>query len=216
MRDRRKGGRNMKASALAIALLVCVGCTHRDAPSGPDPAASASKGATVSPVPPGESIYVLKTSLVDQDGAKTSLDVYRGHPVLIAMFYATCPAACPTLTSDIKTIEGSLTPEQRADLRVLMVSFDPDRDTPAKLKGLVDKHKVDTARWKFATSTETSVREIAAVLGVQYRKIEGGEFSHSTKIVLLDRDGAIASQIDGLRQPNDELIAKLQSLPKPP
>lgn len=202
-----------RALRLLFVALLASACTRKESPANAEPSASASAVAS-SPIVAGESIYVLGTSLVDQDGKTVSLDVYRGHPVLMAMFYATCPAACPTLTSDIKNIEARLTPEQRADVRVLMISFDTERDTPTVLRGLVDKHKVDTARWKFATSSETSVREVAAVLGVQYRKIEGGEFSHSTKIVLLDRDGVIAAQVEGLRQPADELVAKLQALSK--
>ncbi|CAN5631085.1 SCO family protein [soil metagenome] len=204
----------MRAAAVVLALLFGLGCKRHDAPPGPS--ASAVPSVAPSPVPAGESIYVLGTRLVDQDDAKVRFDVFRGHPVLVAMFYATCPAACPTLTRDLQHIEERLTSEQRADLRVLMISFDPERDTPAKLRGLVDKYKVDTTRWKFATSSEKSVREIAAVLGVQYRKIDDGEFAHSTKIVLLDREGAIAAQLEGLRQPSDELVATLQSLPKAP
>ena len=152
--------------------------------------------------------------LTDQDGATAPLDVYRGHPVLIAMFYGTCPAACPTLTTDIKVIEEELTAEERADLRVLMVSFDPERDTPAALKALATRHRIDASRWKLAAASESSARELAAVLGVQYRKIDKGEFSHSTSIVLLDRAGVISAQIDGLRQPSGALVAKLRALPK--
>jgi protein SCO1 len=202
-------------TALALAALTLLACERHDPTVGTEPSASAA--ATHAPVAvlPGDSIYVLKTNLVDQAGANVSLDVFRGHPVLIAMFYGTCPAACPTLTHDIKGIEGQLTAEERADLRVLMVSFDPERDKPAALEALAAKHKVDLTRWKFATSSESGVREISTVLGVQYRRIDNGEYSHSTKIVLLDRDGAMVTALEGLRQPPDELLAKLRGLPPP-
>ncbi|HEX7603934.1 MAG TPA: SCO family protein [Polyangiaceae bacterium] len=200
-----------RAIPLVLAVAAALGCSRRDAPVGTEPSASASARPLPS-VLPGDSIYVLGTHLVDQDGTGVSLDVFRGHPVLIAMFYGSCPAACPTLTRDLKSIEGRLTTEERADVRVLMISFDPERDTPSALKALAVKHGVDTARWKFATSTESGVREISAVLGVQYRKMDDGEYSHSTKIVLLDRDGAMVTSLEGLRQPADDLLAKLRGL----
>lgn len=201
-----------RAMAVLLAALAATGCSRRDPTVGTEPSASASARAAPS-VLPGDSIYVLGTRLLDQTGADVPLDVFRGHPVLAAMFYGTCPAACPTLTRDLKGIEGQLTTEERADVRVLMISFDPGRDTPAALQALADKHNVDTTRWKFATSSESGVRELSAVLGVQYRKIDNGEYSHSTKIVLLDRDGAIVTALEGLRQPPDDLLAKLRGLP---
>ncbi len=215
----------MKSTSLenrvAVPLLLCLAlaaCSRREAsPSAeasPPPVAAGSTAAPTAAM--GEAIYALKIDLIDQAGATVPLDVYRGHPVLIAMFYGTCPAACPTLTTDIKNIEEELTPSERADLRVLMVSFDPERDTPATLGALAAKHRIDTSRWRFATSSESTVRELSAVLGVQYRKIDKGEFSHSTSIVLLDREGVIRAQIDGLRQPSGALVAKLRSLPGPP
>lgn len=197
------------AKCFLFALLVA--CSRHDASpdrSGP----TATSSVAIKPIPSGESIYQLGTSLTDQSGRNVGLDLFRGHPVLIAMFYGTCPAACPTLTRDIKAIEEELTDAERADLRVLMVSFDPERDTPEHLAALAKKHGVDETRWRLTTGDESDVRALAAVLGVQYRKMENGEFSHTTKIVLLDRDGAIAGQIDGLRQPSAPLIEKLRAL----
>jgi len=204
----------MRYAALLLSV-VALACSHQDSPAGADPGASASAaptGAPSSAAVSGESVYVLEAKLIDQDGATVPLDAYRGHPVLVAMFYGSCPVACPTLTSDIKNIEARLSPEQRANVRVLMISFDPQRDTPDALKQLVTKHKVDAERWKFATSSEGSVREIAAVLGVQYRKMGDGEFSHTTAITLLDRDGVTAARIEGLHQPSDDLVSKLRTL----
>ncbi len=203
----------MNVTKWSVLLAVLVACSRHDV--GPDQSgARATTSVAVKPIPSGESIYQLGTKLTDQDGRTVGLDLFRGHPVLVAMFYGTCPAACPTLTRDIRAIEEELTDAERGDLRVLMVSFDPDRDTPERLSALAKKHSVDEARWRFTSGDESDVRALAAVLGVQYRKMDNGEFSHTTKIVLLDRDGAIAGQIDGLRQPSAGLVEKLHALPR--
>ena len=90
------------------------------------------------PHAPADPTGIASTScdaeLTDQDGKAHGLDVYRGHPVLVTMFYGSCPAACPLIIDTLRAIEKDLTPAQRADLRVLMISIDPERDTPEALK----------------------------------------------------------------------------------
>lgn len=208
-----RAARAARSLAWALVAGALLGCTKAEPPKpAPEPPASA-----LAPEPPaptalsGESIYVLKPALVDRTGATIPLDLFRGHPVLIAMFYGTCPAACPTLTRDIKNVLEQVDAARRGDVRVLMVSFDAERDTPAALEALTVKHKVDRDVWRFAAANESSARELSAVLGVQYRKIEKGEFSHSTKIVLLDQGGVAVAELEGLGQPADALVAKLKA-----
>lgn len=206
---------SLVCALVAAGLLGCSKSEPPKPPAEPPPPASSPAEPPSPPSPSaisGESIYVLKPALVDHAGATIPLDLFRGHPVLIAMFYGTCPAACPTLTRDIKNVLEAVTPARRGDVRVLMVSFDAERDTPAALAALTEKHKVDPKVWRFAAASESSARELSAVLGVQYRKIEKGEFSHSTKIVLLDRAGVAVAELEGLGQPADALVAKLDAL----
>jgi protein SCO1/2 len=46
-----------------------------------------------------------------------------------------------------------------------------------------------------ARTDATSVRKLAAVLGIQYRALPDGEFNHSTELILLDDKGHIAARI---------------------
>jgi len=129
------------------------------------------------------------------------------------MFYASCPYACPTLISDIRRLEQRLRPEMRLDLRVLLVSFDPERDTPSVLLSLASQRGIDTGRWSLARTDEASVRTLAAALGVKYRKLENGEFNHTSVISVLGRDGSILSQREGLNGNHDEAVRALSQLP---
>ena len=116
------------------------------------------------------------------------------------------------IVSDIKAIERQLTPAEQTDLRVLLVSFDADRDTPEFLQRLAEKHGVDASRWRFTAAPEPGARSLAAVLGVQYRRLPEGEFAHNAVIALLDRDGA-AVRSEGLGQPGKEIVNRLRALP---
>ena len=146
------------------AVVATMGVSHQALPAAP---------ATV-----GESLYQLEAELSDQDGHKIPLAFYAGHPVIISMFYAHCPNACPLLISKIQRIEDKLPPEARAELRVLLVSFDPQSDTAAVLKGLATKQGVDEMRWRFVRTQDTSIRDLAAVLGIKYRKLDAVSYTH--------------------------------------
>ena len=138
---------------------------------------------------PANSVYHLQVAIEDQSGKITGLDRYKGHPVLVTMFYTNCPHVCPMLISTIKIMEHELSDQERADLRVITISIDPERDTPGKLHETMERHSVDAIRWSMVRSKPGDLRTIAGVFGVKYKRLPDGEFNHSTRIILLNREG---------------------------
>lgn len=156
---------------LALALLGLVAMTRADTPA--------------------DSLYQLNMNVLTQDGKQAGLDLYRGHPLIISMFYGTCPATCPLLITAIQGYEKTLDDKSLAGLRVLMVSFDPKRDKPKLLADIARQHRVDTQRWMFSVAGEQDARKLAALLGIQYRQLPDGDFQHTARITLVDADGRI-------------------------
>ncbi len=160
---------------------------------------------------PPDSIYQLDAALTNQDGRAHGLDLYRGHPVLITMFYGSCQATCPLIIDTLRSTERALPPAQRAELRVLLISIDPERDTPAALGALARERRIDTTRWTLAHADAETVRRIAALLDVQYRRLPGGEFNHATVIALLSTRGEILASSGALGRADDKLLAPLRA-----
>src|SRR5262245_60261685 len=148
-----------------------------------------STAGAEAPVVPGDSVYQLKVELTASDGNTSRLEQFRGHPVLISMFYATCGGVCPTIASTMRRIESALTPEEQRALRCVMVSFDPERDDTQALTEFARMNKLDDPHWTVARTQPSSVGDLAAVLGVRYRKLPDQSFGHSTIIAVLDADG---------------------------
>lgn len=198
---------------LAMATLLLSGCARKE-PTMHDAGAPVLAEPSVEPATvPGASVFDLAMPLTDQYGERLSLEGHPG-PVLITMFYATCPAACPLLVRDLKAIEAAMDPATREATRVVLVTFDPERDTTEKLAELAKKHKVDERRWRFARAADGDVRTLAAALGIKYRKLPDGQYNHSSVIALLDRKGVVVSRLDGQEQPSDalrELAKKIAS-----
>ena len=158
------------------------------------------------------SIYALPMTLTDQDGEKVGLDVFRGKPVFIAMFYSSCPSACPILVSAITRIMWGLDAGMDSEIRALLVSFDPEHDTPEVLHAAFAERGLDS-RWKLASAPDDQVRDLAALLGIQYRRLpDGKNFNHTSSIVLLDWTGAIDMRLDDTAQPVEPLIVRARAL----
>lgn len=172
--------------------------------------------ALTAEAPSNRSIYQLETRLTDQNGQTVGLDVFRGQPVLISMFYASCPMACPLLINDIKRLEQRLEPEVLNQTRVLLVSMDAERDTPKALTLLAEERGLDLNRWRLTSTPEAQARELAAILGIKYRRLSDGNFDHTSVITLLDANGNMEGRIEGAGQPSDALVKRLTELVKKP
>jgi len=156
---------------------------------------------------PGDSIYQLDIPLTNQDARASKLAELRGSPVLIAMFYTSCKYVCPLIVDSMRSVDKALAPDERARLRVVLVSFDPEHDTPQALKAVAEERHLDLPRWSLDRTDAESVRKLAAVLGVQYRAIEKGDFNHSTVISLLDKDGRIVAHSSRTGEVDADLLA---------
>jgi protein SCO1/2 len=154
---------------------------------------------------PGNSVYQLHAPLVDQNGEAFDLASVRGQPVLISMFYSSCDMVCPMIFETIQQTVDTLAPSERGRIRIVMISFDPARDTVPVLKKTAEAHGCD-ARWTLARTDEANARKIAALLGVQYRRLSNGDFNHSSTIQLLDADGRIAARTGTLGSVDPKLV----------
>ena len=152
---------------------------------------------------PRDSVYQLPLSLTDQSGHVADWRTHRGKPQMVTMFYTSCPYMCPMIVDSAKTIDKALTPTQRQRLGVLLISLDPEHDTPAALQSLAGKRSLDTTRWMLATPAPDGVRAAAGVLGIRYRKLADGSFNHTSALLLLDADGRIVARTERIGGPAD-------------
>jgi protein SCO1 len=191
-----------------VLALACMGAIAAQ----PATATAASTAAAKNAAPlPRDSVYQLPLVLTDQAGRAADWRTRRGAPQVVAMFYTSCQYICPLIVDSGKAVDKSLTPAQRARLKILLVSMDPGRDTPAALQRIVDKRGLDTARWTLASPPQGAVRAAAGVLGVRYRELADGEFNHTSALLLLDADGRIIARTEQVGStPDPEFIAEVR------
>ncbi|MGW0870853.1 SCO family protein [Streptomyces sp. NPDC002740] len=170
---------------LAAATLTLSACGSGD--SGSSPVAVVSEdgkqqAATVLDQP------FTKPDLVLTDTQGKSYDLRKetaGHPTLIYFGYTNCPDVCPLTMNNIAVAKKQLSKAEQDELRVVFVTTDPDRDTPAALgkwlKG-IDPQVVGLTG-KFAT-----IQAAARTLGISVEaphKDKNGKIvsTHGTQVV---------------------------------
>ena len=160
--------------------------------------------------PTDKSLYLLDSKWTSDVGKTVPLPVLRGRPQIVAMFFTHCDYACPILVEELKAIERSLPPEVLEKVDFLLVSIDPKRDTPAELAAFREKRQLARRRWTLLRGAADDVRELAALLGVNYAPDSRGQFAHSNLITLLNAEGEIAFQHVGLKQDPAPLISAIE------
>ncbi len=161
---------------------------------------------------PGASIYHLPVTLERVGHGEVPLVSLAGSPVVITMFYSSCLVICPMLTVAMQKTALALDPSQRAQVRFVMVSLDAERDTVAKLADFAADHHIDTDQWVVAHASAGDVRQLAAALGIRYRRLPDGNYSHSSALTLLDARGVPNGRTDDLSAADAALLAQIRAL----
>jgi protein SCO1/2 len=150
--------------------------------------------------------------MVDQDGQPVSLGSLKDKWTLLFFGYTFCPDICPTTLAQLRQIKSELPKETVDKLRIVLVSVDPNRDTPQQLKtylGYFDKQFVGL------TAPVDSIQKLANAVSIPFIPADTSKpnytVDHSGNLALLGPDG---TQRGFIRSPlnNQKLIAQLPGL----
>ena len=119
-----------------------------------------------------------------------SLSDFRGKMVLIYFGYTFCPDICPATLANVGQALRDLG-SKADDVQVLMVSLDPERDTPEKLAKYVAQFHPS---FLGITGSQEELDKVASLYGIFYQKTEGSNatgylIDHTATLLVLDRDG---------------------------
>ena len=155
------------------------------------------------------SIFNLKSTWKTEEAKTIQLKSLRGKTLVVVMIYTTCKAACPRLVADMRSIESKVSKETKEAVSYVLVSIDPETDTPKKLKSFAIENFMNGEQWTFLQGNTSSVREFANVLAVKYKEISPLDFSHSNIISVFNPEGELVHQQEGLGVDNKETIQKI-------
>lgn len=159
-----------------------------------------------------DSIYHLDANWQAHTGQELTLAQLQGQPVVISMIYGSCTTACPVLVNDARRVYEALPAAYQPYVKLVMVSFDEDRDTPAALAEYAAKYNLGDDTWLFLHGEDSDIRAMATMLGVRYRKRPDGDFDHSNLVTVLDTQGRIVQRTEGLNRPVEDAVKALMKV----
>lgn len=144
--------------------------------------------------------------LVERSGRTVTSNDLKGEIWIANLIFTHCAGTCPLMTVQMRALRDAL-PQ---GVRFVSITVDPDRDTPAVLAEYASLHGAGP-EWFFLTGGRDEIYRLARegfhlavddTLGTDVEPI-----THSTRFVLVDRDGYIRNYYDGTSQESHALIA---------
>ena len=135
--------------------------------------------------------------LTDQNGARETQSILRGKWTLVFFGYTFCPDVCPVTLSNL----GAAIPRigaQAAKVRVVFITVDPERDTPAQLKRYLSTPSFPPGTLGL-TGTAAQVAAVAHVYHVYFRKAGNGpgySVDHTSVVYLMNPQGRFDRPVD--------------------
>lgn len=124
------------------------------------------------------------------DGSPFRFSETDGKVRLVAFIFTHCMDVCPPTTLNMSKLQKQLQDKGLfgKDVQFLTISFDPERDTPEVLNKYADSFGADKTNWHFLRGDEQAVAQVAQSFGVGVMKQPDGNFIHTMKIFLIDKE----------------------------
>ncbi|MDB5983195.1 MAG: SCO1/SenC family protein [Pseudomonas sp.] len=203
--------RVQKTVFILVALVALVlGLTVNKVLSGRgqgDPTAMIDAGIIL--LPTSRSIPDLQ--MTDQNGQRVSISDLKGKWTMLFFGYTFCPDICPTTLAELRQIKSELPKDVLSKMQVVLVSVDPNRDTPQQLKQYLGYFDPD---FRGLTGSVEDIQKLANAVSIPFIPADTSKpnytVDHSGNLALLGPDG---TQRGFIRSPlNDKKM--VEQLPK--
>ena len=155
---------------------------------------------------------VPQFSLVERSGKTTTLADLRGSIWIADFIYTTCQDTCPMQTAEMAQLQEQW--KDRAGLKLVSFSVDPEKDTTTVLSRYAERYKADAQRWLFLTGAKEEVGRLVqegfrlSAVALPGDGNVGSVIMHSPRFVLIDKQAQIRGYYDS-RDP--EAIQRLKN-----
>ena len=142
-------------------------------------------------------------TLTERSGQPFSSASLAGKVWLADFFFTACPGPCLVMNGKMELILQALT-RDHADARLVSFSIAPEMDTPEVLKKYAMRFHAPLDKWAFLTGDQATIYKLASkdfmLPTVDNRgnpdPKDEGEYIHSEKICLVDRNGVVRGYYD--------------------
>ena len=143
---------------------------------------------------------VPQFSLVERSGKTTTLADLRGSIWIADFIYTTCQDTCPMQTAELAQLQEEW--KDRAALKLVSFSVDPEKDTTTVLSRYAERYKADAQRWLFLTGAKEEISRLVqegfrlSAVALPGDGNVGSVIMHSPRFVLIDKQAQIRGYYD--------------------
>ena len=157
--------------------------------------------------------------LRNQDGRPIHLGQFHGKALVITFIYTRCPSPdfCPRVTRNFASLDKLLAsnPALYARTHLLSVSFDPEHDTPARLRAygatyIGSDAKAAFAHWDFAVPEKPVLAEMAKFFDLGMTENADSMITHTLSTTLIGPDGKVVRFYPGNEWTPEQVLADLK------
>ena len=157
--------------------------------------------------PLDQDISRTQNQFLNQNSVKVEFPNFiKGKITLMAMVYTHCPDICPMTTNNMYLVQERLPKDLLNKVRFVIISFDPNRDTPSVLKKFAELRDLDFNYWTFLTGDKQNTKDVMLKFDIKAIPADStydknGELSysmiHTDRISLIDQDGKLRNNYKG-------------------
>ena len=161
-----------------------------------------------------QSRTVPSLEMTDEKGQAVAVDELKDKWSLLFFGYTFCPDICPTTLAQLRQVKSELPKEAADRLQVILVSVDPNRDTPAQLQQYLGYFDKD---FRGLTGSLENIQKLANAVSIPFIPADTSKpnytVDHSGNLAVIGPDG---KQRGFIRAPfnNQKLVAQLPGLVK--
>jgi protein SCO1/2 len=148
-----------------------------------------------------------QNTFLNQDSVQVQFPkIIKDKITLFAMVYTHCPDICPMTTHNMYLIQNNLPDDLKDKVEFVVVSFDPERDTPSVLKKFAEIRDLSFDHWIFLSGDKQNTKEVMLKFDIKAIATDSsydknGELSynmiHTDRISLIDQKGRLRSNYKG-------------------
>ncbi|MFO7524644.1 MAG: SCO family protein [Ignavibacteriaceae bacterium] len=172
--------------------------------------------------PLDQDISRTQNKFLNQDSVEVNFpEITNGKITLMAMVFTHCPDICPMTTHNMHLVEQKLPAEILDEINFIVISFDPNRDTPAVLKKYARLRDYNLNRWTLLSGDNQNTKEVMLKFDVKAiftdsTYSDDGELSytimHTDRISLIDQNGRLRNNYKGSVANLDAVIEDIKYL----
>lgn len=151
-------------------------------------------------------------SFTNELGRRINFASYRGRALALTFIFTRCPFPdfCPRVTRNFGETIKELGERSggKTNFHFFSITFDPEYDTPERLKKHALMQRYPSKRWSFLTGAQIDIDAITEQFGLGFA-YRAGTFDHTLRTVVIDANGVIRQIYIGNTWKSEELAAAM-------